>query len=135
MKTTVTLEFASPAEAAAFLAEQGGAASAPAPAPAAPPPGAPAPAAPPPGAPNPAPAPAAPPPGAPAPAPAPAPTPTPAPAPASGGTQADVAAAIQKYATTHGPRAAKAKLGELGYQKTGDVPEAYYATVIQAMAV
>jgi hypothetical protein len=77
-------------------------------------------------------------PGAPAPAPAPAPgapAPAPAPAPAATATAAELGAAVQAYATAHGPKAAKAKLTELGFAKAGDVPDASRSVVIAAMAV
>lgn len=83
----------------------------------------------------PAPAPAA----APAPAPAAAPAPAPAAAPPAAApaavTQAELTAAIQKYAAQHGPAAAKAYLTSGGWKKATDIPEASRQEVITALAV
>ncbi len=70
--------------------------------------------------------------------PAPAAAPAPAPAPAantSGYTAAQVAQAAQAYAKVHGPKGAKAKLKELGYDKISDIRPEQYQAILTAMAV
>lgn len=50
-------------------------------------------------------------------------------------TRADFGAAVAAYAAANGPAAAKAKLGELGYAKTADVPEEHLAAVATHLVV
>ena len=70
----------------------------------------------------------------PAPATAAPATATPAPAPAAM-SQAEFAEAVQAYARASSPKAAKAKLAELGFNKTADVPPERYAEVAASLAV